>query len=67
MKRRDLLKWTTPVVAAVVLPAHAMTTDLPPGGGDICDFIDCDGDRETLIEKYCRENPESFVCKSPFE
>ena len=27
MKRRQVLKWATPVVIGVVLPAHAATTD----------------------------------------
>ncbi len=29
MKRRELLKWSTPVIAAVVLPAHAQTSMEP--------------------------------------
>ena len=28
MKRRDLLKWSTPVVIAVVIPAHALTSEI---------------------------------------
>ena len=28
MKRREILKWSTPVVVAVVLPTHATTSEL---------------------------------------
>ncbi len=44
MNRRELLKWSTPLVIVVGLPAHAQTTF----GTITCDETDCVGAGEPL-------------------
>lgn len=61
MNRRQLIKWTTPVIVSVTLPAHAQTSaeippepTEPPCGGNLqvpCDPLPFDPNNEIVTQK----------------
>lgn len=68
MNRRELLKWSTPVIVAVSLPAHAQTSMIPFEEEEIVEETPVE---EVITEESEEETPvEEFVfpddCKAPF-